>query len=131
MQNRDEIELLIKRTFDCGMSIHQEIGPGLLESVYERVLADRLQKHGITVERQKPVNIHIDGTFYEDAFRYDLLLNGILLIEIKSVERLGPIHTKQTLTYIRLMNLPFGLLLNFGCDLFKNGMRRIINDKFV
>ena len=123
------IESLIQLTFNLGLEIHRDVGTGLLESVYERVLADRLSQHGVKVDRQKPVHVDIYGKRYDDAFRYDLLLNDVLLVEVKSLERLGPIHRKQVLTYIRLMNLPFGLLLNFGCAMFKDGMQRIGNDR--
>jgi GxxExxY protein len=129
MQRQFDIETLVQITFDLGMTIHKEIGPGLIESVYERVLSDKLQRLGVHVSRQQPVHVNIYGKKYEDAFRYDLLLNNILLVEIKSLEKLGPLHRKQVLTYIRLMNLPFGLLLNFGCVMFKDGMQRIVNDK--
>lgn len=129
MQRQLDIETLVQITFDLGMSIHQDIGPGLIESVYERVLADRLQQLGIHVSRQQPVHVDIYGKKYEDAFRYDLLLNHLLLVEIKSLEKLGPLHRKQVLTYIRLMDLPFGLLLNFGCVMFKDGMQRVVNDR--
>ncbi len=129
MKNHFNIDALIQRTFDVGLEIHQDVGPGLIESVYERVLADRLSKLNIKVERQQPVHVNIYGKRYDDAFRYDLLLDDILLVEIKSLEKLGPIHRKQVLTYIRLMNLPFGLLLNFGCAMFKDGMQRIGNDR--
>lgn len=123
------IEALIQLTFNLGLEIHRDVGPGLLESVYERVLADRLTQNGVKVDRQKPVHVDIYGKRYDDAFRYDLLLNDVLLVEVKSLERLGPIHRKQVLTYIRLMNLPYGLLLNFGCAMFKDGMQRIGNDR--
>jgi GxxExxY protein len=115
----------------CGLSLHTQVGPGLIESVYEQVLADRLSNLGLKVDRQMPVNIIIDGKTYPEAFRYDLLVENVLLIELKSIEKLGPIHLKQTLTYIRLMNLPIGLLLNFGSDLFKQGIRRITNNHWV
>lgn len=128
-ENRSDIEALIQLTFNVGLEIHQDIGPGLIESVYERVLADRLHRHGIKVDRQQPVHVDIYGKRYDDAFRYDLLLNDFLLIEVKSLEKLGPIHRKQVLTYIRLLNLPFGLLLNFGCAMFKDGMQRVKNDR--
>jgi GxxExxY protein len=124
------IRKLIDLTFDTGMQIHKDVGPGLIESVYERVLADRLAQQGVTVIRQQPVQIEIYGKSYDDAFRYDLLLNEILLVEIKSLEKLGPVHRKQVLTYIRLMNLPFGLLLNFGCAVFSDGMQRVSNDRY-
>ncbi|MEQ1550998.1 GxxExxY protein [Sphingorhabdus sp.] len=129
MQGKQDIEALIQLTFDIGMTIHQDVGPGLIESVYERVLADRLQQLGVKVDRQKPVHVDIYGKRYDDAFRYDLLLDEILLVEIKSIEKLGPIHSKQVLTYIRLMNLRYGLLLNFGSEVFRQGMRRIVNDR--
>jgi GxxExxY protein len=125
-----DIEALIDLVFNVGMQIHKDVGPGLIESVYERVLADRLQQLDVKVDRQKPVLVNIYGKQYEDAFRYDLLLNDVLLIEIKSLEKLGPIHRKQVLTYIRLMNLEFGLLLNFGSEVFRNGMQRISNDRY-
>jgi GxxExxY protein len=131
MQRDNDTEALIQLTFDIGMAIHQEVGPGLIESVYERVLQDRLQFHNVRVDRQQPVRVNIYGKSYDDAFRYDLLLNDILLIEIKSIEKLAPIHNKQVLTYIRLMNLPYGLLLNFGAETFRQGMRRIVNDRHV
>jgi GxxExxY protein len=130
MQRQNDIEELIQLTFDVGMTIHKDVGPGLLESVYERVLADRLQQHGVQIESQQPVHVNIYGLSYEDAFRYDLLLNETLLVEVKSIEKLGSIHNKQVLTYIRLMNLQFGLLLNFGCEVFHQGMRRIVNDRY-
>ncbi|MGC1470650.1 MAG: GxxExxY protein [Sphingorhabdus sp.] len=129
MQGKQDIEALIQLTFDIGMTIHQDVGPGLIESVYERVLADRLQQLGVKVDRQKPVHVDIYGKRYDDAFRYDLLLDEILLVEIKSIEKLGPIHSKQVLTYIRLMNLRYGLLLNFGSEVFRQGMRHIVNDR--
>lgn len=130
MQDQNDIEKLIQLTFDVGMAIHQDVGPGLMESVYENVLADRLQKYNVKIDRQQQVNVDIYGVRYDKAFRYDLLLNDKLLVEIKSIEKLGPIHNKQVLTYIRLMNLPFGLLLNFGSEVFHKGMRRIINDRY-
>ena len=99
MPRQNDIEALIQLTFDAGMAIHKDVGPGLVESVYERVLADRLQQSGIKVDRQKPVHVEIYGKRYDDAFRYDLLLNDILLVEIKSIDKLGPIHNKQVLTY--------------------------------
>ncbi len=111
-----------------GFQLHREIGPGLLESVYEQILADRLTCSGLKVDRQKPVSIVIDGRTYPEAFRYDLLVENCLLLEVKSIEKLGPIHTKQTLTYLRLMKLPLGLILNLGNETFKQGIRRVLND---
>jgi GxxExxY protein len=128
MDTLKRVDELASIVIHCGLKLHTEIGPGLMESVYEQVLADRLCKVGLNIDRQQPVTINIDGKIYPDAFRYDLLVEGLLLIELKSIDKLGPIHLKQTLTYIRLMNLPTGLLLNFGGDLFKQGIRRITNN---
>ena len=126
----DRVEKLVSITLNCGLQLHKDIGPGLLESVYEEVLADRLKAAGLKVDRQQPVNIILDGKTYEQAFRFDILVEEILLVEIKSIERMGPIHISETLTYIRLMNLPLGLLLNFGNETFKQGIRRVINDRY-
>ncbi|MFC4293116.1 GxxExxY protein [Sphingorhabdus arenilitoris] len=124
----ERAEKLASIAIDCGFKIHTEIGPGLLESVYEHVLARRLEQRGLRVDRQKPVGINIDGISYPDAFRYDLLIEDTLLIEVKSIEKLGPIPVKQTLTYIRLMQLPLGLVFNFGSETFRQGIRRIMNN---
>lgn len=128
MDTLERVDELTSIVINSGLALHQQVGPGLLESVYEQVLADRLMSIGLRVERQQPVSIVIDGKTYAEAFRYDLLIDGLLLIELESIERLGPIHLKQTLTYIRLMNLPIGLLLNFGSETFKQGIRRITNN---
>jgi GxxExxY protein len=128
MSKLERVDELASLVINCGLSLHQQVGPGLIESVYEQVLADRLISLGLRVDRQKPVSIVIDGKTYAEAFRYDLLVEDALLIELKSIEKLGPIHMKQTLTYIRLMNLPIGLLLNFGSETFKQGIRRITNN---
>jgi GxxExxY protein len=127
----ESIERLATIVLNCGLQLHREIGPGLLEPVYEDVLADRLKLHGLKIDRQQPVNIILDGKTYPQAFRFDILVDEILLVEVKSVERMGPIHVSQTLTYIRLMNLPLGLLLNFGNETFKQGIRRVVNDRYV
>jgi GxxExxY protein len=128
MSKLERVDELASLVINCGLSLHQQVGPGLIESVYEQVLADRLISLGLRVDRQKPVSIVIDGKTYAEAFPYDLLVEDVLLIELKSIEKLGPIHIKQTLTYIRLMNLPIGLLLNFGSETFKQGIRRITNN---
>ena len=88
-----------------------------------------LSEHGLRVEVQKPVPVTYRGVLIRDAFRADLLLDGKLVIEVKSVERLAPVHSKQLLTYLRLMKLPLGLLMNFGADMFRNGLKRIINNR--
>lgn len=123
----DDIEKLISVVVDSGFHLHRDVGPGLLESVYETVLAKRLSMRGLRVERQKPIAIELDGIAFGDAFRADLLIEDKLLIEIKSVERLSPLHVKQVLTYLRLMDLPLGLVINFGGDLYKDNVKRVTN----
>lgn len=108
--------------------IHRELGPGLLESVYEKVLAASLLRKGLRVERQVPVAIAYDGIEIDLAFRIDLLVEGALVVEIKSVEQLTRLHAKQLLTYLRLMKQPVGLLLNFSGLTMKEGIRRLVND---
>ncbi|HEX8307378.1 MAG TPA: GxxExxY protein [Allosphingosinicella sp.] len=124
-----DIEWLAKTAIDCGFRVHDDIGPGLLESAYQAFLAALLLERGLRVEVQKPVPVSYRGVLVRDAFRADLLIEGGLVIEIKSVERLAPVHSKQLLTYLRLMNQPLGLLMNFGADLFRDGLRRIINNR--
>jgi GxxExxY protein len=123
-----DIEALATIAVDCGFKVHEGLGPGLLESVYEAVLAQSLTRRGLSVERQKPIPIRFDGVFLDEGFRADLLVEGTLLIELKSVERIAPVHGKQVLTYLRLMDLPLGLLMNFGAATFREGIKRIANN---
>lgn len=113
---------------DESIKIHRELGPGLLESVYETVLAGRLEKQGLTVARQHGVSLEFDGHFFEAAFRIDILVENRLILEIKAVEQLHKAHAKQLFTYLRLMKQPVGLLLNFSQSTMKEGIRRVVND---
>lgn len=122
-----DIERLAREAVDCGFKIHTELGPGLLESVYEGLMSRMMEKRGFTIERQKPISFEFDGVTYDDAFRTDILVEGALLIEVKSVERTAPVHIKQVLTYLRLTKLPLGLLMNFCLATFKEGVQRIAN----
>lgn len=122
-----DIEDLARRTIDCGFHIHRKLGPGLLESVYEAVLAASLERDGLRVERQRPIAIQFDGLSIADGFRADLVIENRLVVEVKSVERTAAIHAKQLLTYIRLMEQPLGLLMNFGCETFREGLKRVVN----
>ncbi|MDY0040408.1 MAG: GxxExxY protein [Desulforhabdus sp.] len=122
------IEELSAEVVDAAYHLHRDLGPGLLESVYEVVLAGMLEKRGFVVERQKPVPIEFDGIKFDEGFRADLLVEGDLVVELKSVEALLPVHGKQLLTYLRLLGLPLGLLVNFGAATFKDGIRRIVNN---
>ena len=108
--------------------IHRELGPGLLESVYERVLSAGLSRRGLRVATQVPVAIRYDGMVIDGAFRVDLLVEDTVVIEIKSVEQLTKLHAKQLLTYLRLMEQPVGLLLNLSGLTMKEGIRRLVND---
>jgi GxxExxY protein len=112
---------------DAAYRIHTQLGPGLLESVYEAVLARALQRRGFTVERQKVVPLRFDGLDFDEGFRVDLLVDGRVIVELKSIEKLAPVHRKQVLTYLRLMNLRVGLLINFGAPTLKEGLQRIAN----
>jgi GxxExxY protein len=123
-----DVEQLVKAVIDTGLKLHIDLGPGLMESVYEAVLASRLEKLGMRVARQMPIRIEADGLVFPDAFRADLVVENILLIELKSVENLMPVHAKQVLTYLRLANFPIGLLMNFGADRFKDGLKRLVNN---
>lgn len=100
----------------------------MLESVYEAVLAQSLGQRGLFVERQKPISIRFGGIVMDEGFRADLLVEGKLLIELKSAERIAPVHGKQVLTYLRLMGLPLGLLMNFGAATFREGIKRVVNN---
>jgi GxxExxY protein len=122
-----DIEVLASQAVDCGFQIHKRLGPGLLESVYEALLAVMLERRGLRVQRQKPVSITLDDIAIPDAFRADLVVEDTLIVEIKSVERNAPIHSKQLLTYLRLTEQPLGLLMNFGCETFRDGPKRVLN----
>lgn len=109
------------------IAIHKEFGPGLFETVYESVLAGRLRKRGLKVERQVQVKAVFDGETYDPAFKIDILIDDRLVLEIKTVEHLSKAHAKQVLTYLRLLKQPVGLLLNFSEETMKDGIRRIVN----
>jgi iron complex transport system substrate-binding protein len=123
-----DIDSISGDVVDLAIGIHRGLGPGLLESVYEIVLAAQLARRGYRVSRQQPIDIEFDGMRFEAAFRIDLLVDDRLLVEIKSVERLNPAHAKQLLTYLRLTKQPVGLLINFGGATLKEGIRRLVND---
>lgn len=121
------IEEITAEVVDTAFHLHKKLGPGLFETVYEVVLNRLLEQRGLRVERQKPVPIGYAGMFFDEGFRADLLVEGKLVVELKSVENFKPVHAKQVLTYLRLLELPLGLLINFGAATFKEGVRRIVN----
>lgn len=123
-----EIDLISGEVVDLAMKLHKALGPGLLESVYEALLAAKLEEMGYQVTRQQPIDIEFEGIRFEAAFRADIVVNQTLILEIKSVERLGAVHAKQLLTYLRLTGQPVGLLINFGGATLKEGIKRLVND---
>jgi len=124
MKDINEISGMI---VDTAFHIHSKIGPGLLETVYEVILAKKLEDVGLKVERQKPIPINFEGIEFEEGFRADLIIEDKIIVELKSVENLDPVHSKQLLTYLRLLDYRVGLLLNFGAPVIKDGIRRIVN----
>jgi GxxExxY protein len=122
-----DLEGLSGIAVDVGLRIHKELGPGLVESVYETILVASFEKVGLKVERQKPVSFSFEDLHFKDAFRVDLLIDDQLIIEVKSAAALNMAHRKQLLTYLRLMNQPMGLLMNFGGATFLEGCHRLVN----
>lgn len=122
-----EIDEITEKIVHAAYKVHTGLGPGLLESVYETVMAYELSKIGFTVERQKVIPFEYDGLFFDEGLRVDLLVNGLVVVELKSVEKMAQDHYKQVLTYIRLLNLQVGLLINFGAPLLKEGLHRVVN----
>jgi GxxExxY protein len=124
-----ELDDVTGAVVDEAIRIHRRPGPGLLESVYERLLENRLRRRGLSVESQLGIDFTYDGIDFKDGFRIDLLVENCVILEVKSLERgLAPVHTKQLLTYLRLTNLHIGLLLNFGGATMKEGIKRVVND---
>ena len=111
----------------CAIAVHRELGPGLLETVYEVVLARELQEKGLKDERQIRIPIEYKGVQFDEGFRADILVEGKVILELKSVEKVAPAHKKQVQTYLRLTGCKLGYLLNFGEALMKNGITRCVN----
>ncbi|MGD9613634.1 MAG: GxxExxY protein [Kiritimatiellia bacterium] len=116
-----------KIAVDAAVQIHRELGPGLLEIVYEVVLAKELENRGLSVQRQVPVPIVYRGIRFDEGFRADIIVEGKIILELKSVEQIAKVHAKQVLTYLRLTSLRLGFLLNFGAALMKDGIERVVN----
>ena len=118
---------IAREIVDAAFHIHKALGPGLLETVYEVVLARELEKRGLRVVRQQPVSIVFGDLKFDEGFRADLIIEGKVIIELKSVEQIAPVHKKQLLTYLRLADKRLGLLINFGSAVIKDGISRIAN----
>jgi GxxExxY protein len=122
--NENEIGTIV---VDEAIHLHKTLGPGLLETVYEAILARRLAKRGLKVQRQVAVPIEFEGERFDEGFRADLIVEGKVLLELKSVEKVNNAHKKQVLTYLKLTGMKLGYLLNFGEELMKQGITRTIN----
>ncbi len=123
-----DLEELAALVIESGFAIHRDLGPGLLESCYEVLLAATLARAGLAVERQKVVDIEYRGISVRDAFRADLLVEGRLIVEVKAIDRLAAVHSRQVLTYLKLLDLPLGLVMNFGGGTFHEGLKRVANN---
>jgi iron complex transport system substrate-binding protein len=124
---KEDLNQVSGQIVDTAFHIHSKLGPGLLESVYEAILAKELGRRGLYVERQKAVPIEFEGMQFEEGFRADLIVERAVIVELKSVETLAPVHSKQLLTYLRLLDYRLGLLINFGAPVLKDGIKRIVN----
>ncbi len=120
-------EFLIKELIDIAFNIHVDLGPGLLESVYEAAFAYELQTRGWSYQRQKPIKAYYKGIDLGIGFRADFIVENLVVVELKSVETLAKVHYKQVLTYLKLTDNRFGILLNFNAGLMKDGIKRIVN----
>ena len=122
----DKIEVVFKKILDACFKIHKALGPGLLESAYEVCLAHELQKMGLKVRTQVSLPVFYDGIKLDAGYRIDLLVEEMIIVELKAVDELSPIHLAQVLTYLKLSERKLGLLVNFNVKLLRNGIRRVI-----
>jgi len=122
--NENEIGAIV---VDTAVNLHRDLGPGLLENVYEVILTRLLVKRGLTVQRQVSIPLEFEGEHFDEAFRIDLFIDGKVIIELKSTEKITSIHKKQLLTYLKLTNTKLGYILNFGGEYMKDGIERIVN----
>ena len=119
---------LSKIVFDCALKVHQNLGPGLLESAYEECLFYELKKIGLAVQKQKALPLVYEEVRLDIGYRIDIIVENKLILEIKSVEALNDIHFAQLLTYLKLTNCKLGMLINFNVNLIKNGIKRVVNN---
>lgn len=123
----DDVEHLATLAVDAAFTVHSELGPGLLETAYESCFAHELELRGVNYQRQLPVALNYKGKLIEVGFRADVVMAGKLLIELKAVEQVIPVHKAQVITYLKILKLPLGLLINFNEILIKHGIQRILN----
>lgn len=122
-----ELEQIAKDVVDTSMKLHMSLGPGLLESVYTQILQKQLIDRGYQVEREVAIPVKFEGNSFEMGFRADLVINSCFIVELKSVEKIASVHSKQLLTYLKVTGFRLGLLINFGEEFLKNGIKRIAN----
>lgn len=128
MEPDAELDAIARTVVDTAFRLHRDLGPGLLESAYEAVLSAKLASLGLHVERQVPIDARFEDIDLPAAYRVDLLVQRAVVIEIKSVEHPSPTHAKQVLTYLKLSHFPLGFVINFGAPMFKDGIKRLINN---
>jgi len=121
-----DVEAMARTLVDAGLKVHRALGPGLLESAYEHCLAHELHQRGLAVQRQVVLPIAYDGVTIDAGYRLDLLIENAIIVEVKSVDRLTPVHEAQMLTYLKLSARRIGFLMNFNVPLFKDGLRRFV-----
>jgi GxxExxY protein len=131
MTTKNEINLISRAVIGSAIDVHKELGPGLLESVYEKSLAHLLVQDGYSVERQKTIPLDFRGLNLDCELRYDLLVNDLIIVELKAVDELMPMHEAQLLTYLKLLKKPKGILINFNClNIFKEGQKTFGTEYF-
>lgn len=123
-----EINAITGAVVDCAVKIHADLGPGLMESVYEAILHKKLEGRGLRVARQVAIPVRYEGLSFQEAFRADLIVEGQVILELKSIDQISKAHRKQLLTYLKLSGLQVGLLLNFGAHLMRDGIARVVCD---
>jgi GxxExxY protein len=128
MKSQEDYNKLASEIIACCLEVHRELGPGLLESVYEECLEFVLQERKIKTERQKEISIHFRGRKLDKTFKIDLLIEDLVVLELKTVESLLPVHEAQLVSYLKLSNKKLGLLVNFNSHLLKDGIRRKVNN---
>ncbi len=128
MEERDRFDLITRRIIGAAIEVHRHLGPGLLESAYEKCLAFELRERGLKVEEQKPLPVTYKGVTLECGYRLDLIVEDAVVVEVKAIEQLAPIHDAQMLSYLRISGKHVGLLLNFHVRVLKDGLKRIVNE---
>jgi GxxExxY protein len=124
-----EINDITGEIVDAAYRLHSRLGPGLIESAYRLILAQDLEARGLRVEQERQISFEYEGISIANGFRVDLLVEKCVVVELKSLEKLAPVHTQQILTYLRLLDLPIGLLINFGAARMEDGLQRVVNNR--